>query len=195
MWKKTIKEIRPLSKNWFDKAWERLDNLSKPKRSLGLLEEMAARVVAMREHERPSVGKKAVCVFAGDHGVVSEGVSAYPQEVTGAMVRNFLSGGAGINVLARCAHAQVYVIDIGMKEDIRDVTGLIRKNVKRATDNISRGAAMTRAEAEKAIEIGILMANRVFEDGTVMIGTGEMGIGNTTPSSALLLTITHTRIR
>jgi len=185
MWKQTLKEIEPVSKIWFDKAWTRLDNLSKPRRSLGLLEEMAARVVAIREEERPSVGKKSVCVFAGDHGVVSEGVSAYPQEVTGSMVRNFLSGGAGINVLARCAGAQVHVIDIGMKEDIPDVAGLIRKNVKRATDNISKGPAMTRDEAVAAIEVGILMADQAFEEGTGMIGTGEMGIGNTSPSSAL----------
>jgi nicotinate-nucleotide--dimethylbenzimidazole phosphoribosyltransferase len=124
-------------------------------------------------------------VFAGDHGVVSEGVSAYPQEVTGSMVRNFLSGGAGINVLARCAGAGVYVIDIGMKEDIRDVSGLIRRNVKRATENIALGPAMRRDEAEEAMDVGIETANHAFEDGVSMIGTGEMGIGNTTPSAAL----------
>jgi nicotinate-nucleotide--dimethylbenzimidazole phosphoribosyltransferase len=185
MLKKTIEEIQPLSKAWYDKAWARLDNLSKPKRSLGVLEEIASRVVAIREEERPSLDNKAVFVFAGDHGVVAEGVSAYPQEVTGAMVRNFLAGGAGINVLSRRAGADVSVIDIGMKEDIKDIEGLIRKNVKRGTDNMAAGPAMTIEEAEKAINVGIEMAIAASDQKKTMIATGEMGIGNTTPSSAL----------
>jgi len=185
MLNKTINEIRPLSNTWYDKAWARLDNLSKPRRSLGMLEEIAARAVAIREAERPSLDKKAVFVFAGDHGVVAEGVSAYPQEVTGAMVRNFLAGGAGINVLARKAGAVVSVIDIGMKEDIKDIEGLIRKNVKRGTENIAAGPAMTIEEAERAIIVGIETAFAASDQGTAVVATGEMGIGNTTPSSAL----------
>jgi nicotinate-nucleotide--dimethylbenzimidazole phosphoribosyltransferase len=185
MLEQTLEEIQPLSEDWFHKAWKRLDNLCKPRRSLGGLEEMAARVVAIRKEERPSVEKKSVFVFAGDHGVVSDGVSAYPQEVTSLMVKNFLAGGAGINVLARCAGADVCVIDIGMKEDIQNVGGLIKKNVKRASGNIARGPAMTRHEAIKAIEVGIEMATKAYDNGSAMIATGEMGIGNTTPSSAL----------
>jgi nicotinate-nucleotide--dimethylbenzimidazole phosphoribosyltransferase len=185
MLKKTVDEIRPLSKAWYDKAWARLDNLSKPRRSLGMLEEIAARVTAIREEERPRIDKKAVFVFACDHGVVVEGVSAYPQDVTGAMVRNFLSGGAGINVLARRAGADVSVIDIGMKEDIKDIEGLIRKNVKRGTDNVAAGPAMTVEDAEKAVNVGIETAFMAHDNGKTMIGTGEMGIGNTTPSSAI----------
>ncbi|RLB32845.1 MAG: nicotinate-nucleotide--dimethylbenzimidazole phosphoribosyltransferase, partial [Deltaproteobacteria bacterium] len=123
MWEKVLEEIQPLSSHWLDRAKERLDNLTKPRGSLGRLEEMAARVVAIREEECPSVEKKEVFVFVGDHGVVSEGVSAYPQEVTALMVRNFLAGGAGINVLARCAGAGVSVIDIGMKEGLQDAEG------------------------------------------------------------------------
>jgi len=195
MLKKTINEIRPLSKAWYDKAWARLDNLSKPRRSLGMLEEIAARVVAIREEERPKLDKKAVFVFAGDHGVVAEGVSAYPQEVTGAMVRNFLAGGAGINVLSRRAGAEVSVIDIGMKEDIKDVEGLIRKNVKRGTDNMAAGPAMTLDEAEKAINVGIEMAFAAHDQGKTMISTGEMGIGNTTPSSALFSVLLPVELR
>ncbi len=103
MWEQTLRQIQPISEHWMNKAKKRLDNLTKPRGSLGRLEEIAARVVAIREEEEPSVKEKAVFVFVGDHGVVSEGVSAYPQEVTGLMVRNFVSGGAGINVLARCA--------------------------------------------------------------------------------------------
>ena len=185
MWEKTLKQIKPLSKNWLDMAWERIDNLTKPRGSLGVLEEMAARVVAIREEERPSLVQKEVFVFVGDHGVVSDGVSAYPQEVTGLMVRNFMAGGAAINVLARCAGARVSVIDIGMQEDIKDAEGLIKKNVKRGTGNIAREPAMTREEAEKAINVGVEIADQACDKGTVMIASGEMGIGNTTPSSTV----------
>ena len=180
-----MRKIEPLSDEWLKKAKERLDNLTKPRGSLGYLEEMAARVVAILQEERPSVQKKRVFVFAGDHDVVSEGVSAYPQEVTGLMVKNFLAGGAAINVLARCAGASVSVIDIGMKEDLQDVEGLIKRNVKRGAGNISIGPAMTREEAVRAIDVGIEMADRALADGCTMIATGDMGIGNTTPSSAL----------
>ncbi len=185
MWEQTLKKIQPVSQKWMDKAGQRLDNLTKPRGSLGRLEEMAARVVAIREEERPLLEEKEVFVFAGDHGVVSDGVSAYPQEVTGLMVRNFLGGGAGINVLARAAGAGVSIIDIGMKEDLEDADRLIKKNVRRATGNIASGPAMSREEAGKAIDVGIEMAENAFDDGTVMIASGEMGIGNTTPSSAV----------
>ena len=185
MWEQTLKQIKPLSKNWLDMAWERIDNLTKPRGSLGRLEEMAARVVAIREEERPSLAQKEVFVFVGDHGVVSDGVSAYPQEVTGLMVKNFMAGGAAINVLARCAGARVSVIDIGMQEDIKNAEGLFKKNVKRGTGNIAREPAMTREEAEKAINVGIEISDKACDNGTVMIASGEMGIGNTTPSSAV----------
>ena len=185
MLNKIINEIKPVSETWISKAWARLDNLSKPKRSLGYLEEMASRVVAIYEDEKPEIRKKAVYVFVGDHGIVEEGVSAYPQEVTALMVRNFLAGGAGINVLSRRAGADVYVIDVGMKEEIIDAPGLIHRNIKRSTDNMAKGPAMTREEAEAAINAGIEIALNASENGVNMIATGEMGIGNTTPSSAL----------
>jgi nicotinate-nucleotide--dimethylbenzimidazole phosphoribosyltransferase len=185
MYRSVIDKIKPVSKEWITKAWARLDNLSKPKRSLGYLEEMAARVVAIYEEERPFAGKKAVYVFVGDHGIVAEGVSAYPQEVTALMVKNFLAGGAGINVLSRRAGADVYVVDIGMKEELGDAPGFIRRNIKRSTANMAKGPAMTRDEAEKAINTGIELAVDASENGIKIIATGEMGIGNTTPSSAL----------
>ena len=146
---------------------------------------MAARIVAIRQEERPAVAKKEVYVFVGDHDVVMEGVSAYPQEVTALMVKNFLAGGAAINVIAKCAGAMVNIIDMGMKDDLQGAEGLIKRNIRRAAGNIARGPAMTREEAEKAIGVGIEMADRAYENGTTMIATGEMGIGNTTPSSAL----------
>jgi nicotinate-nucleotide--dimethylbenzimidazole phosphoribosyltransferase len=194
MWKQAQNQIQPISKAWLDTAWKRLDNLTKPRRSLGQLEEIAARIVAIREEKRPWISKKEIFVFAGDHEVVSEGVSAYPQEVTGLMVRNLLAGGAGINVLARCASAKVNIIDIGMKEDLQNAEGLIKKNVKSAAGNIARGPAMTRQEAEKAIVVGIEMVERAYENGTNMIATGEMGIGNTTPSSAVFAALLPAKV-
>ncbi|MBW1806051.1 MAG: nicotinate-nucleotide--dimethylbenzimidazole phosphoribosyltransferase [Deltaproteobacteria bacterium] len=187
--KKTLEKIQPVSEDWITKAKERQDNLTKPRGSLGQLEEIAIRVSAIRKEGKPSISKKEVFVFVGDHDVVSEGVSAYPQEVTALMVRNFLAGGAGINVLARCAGADVSVIDIGMKEALEDADGLMERNVKRAAGNIARGPAMTLEEAEKAIAVGIEMADQAYARGTAMIATGEMGIGNTTPSSAVLSAI------
>ncbi len=185
MYNKIIKEIKPVSKEWINKAWARLDNLSKPTRSLGYLEELAARIVSIYEAEKPEIQKKAVYVFVGDHGIVEEGVSAYPPEVTALMVKNFLIGGAGINVLSRRAGADVYIVDIGMKEELKDAEGLIDRNIKRSTDNMAKGPAMTKEEAESAINAGIEIALNAADNGVNMIATGEMGIGNTTPSSAL----------
>jgi nicotinate-nucleotide--dimethylbenzimidazole phosphoribosyltransferase len=185
MWKQDLKRIQPVSSKWFDIAHERWDSLTKPKKSLGMLEEIAARAVAIREEKIPAILGKEVFVFAGDHGVVSERISPYPQEVTGLMVRNFLRGGAGINVLARCAGAGVSIVDIGMKDDLSDIDGLIRRNIRRGTRNMAEGPAMTLDETEMAMNIGVEMAEQAFCRGALMVATGEMGIGNTTPSSAL----------
>ena len=186
MWKEIMEQIQPISEKWLIKAKERLDNLTKPRGSLGLLEEIAARYVAIMEEEKPKTTGKEVFVFVGDHDVVSEGVSAYPQEVTNLMVGNFLAGGAGINVLARCAKAKVSVIDIGMKNDLPEAPGLIKRNVIRGARNIALGPAMTREEADRAIGVGVEMAEMAYRKGANMIATGEMGIGNTTPSAAIL---------
>ena len=185
MWRDVCKSIVPVPEEDLVKAWERLDNLTKPRRSLGRLEEIAARVAAIRGLPRPDTGKKEIFVFAGDHGVVEEGVSAYPQEVTGLMVRNFLGGGAAINVLGRWAGAKVNVVDVGVKEEIKDAGGLIKRNVRRASGNIAKGPAMSCEEAEKAIDVGVEMAEKAFLEGAGMIATGEMGIGNTTPAAAI----------
>lgn len=185
VWKQTLEKIEPVSAHWQSVAYDRLDNLTKPQRSLGVLEEMAARMVAIMEDKMPPIPKKAVFVFAGDHGVVDEGVSPYPQAVTGLMVRNFLTGRAGINVLARAAGAHVTVVDIGMKEDIRNEPALLKRNVRRGTRNITSGPAMTLEESETAMDVGVEMAEQAFSDGITLVATGEMGIGNTTPSSAL----------
>lgn len=148
-------DIKPLKKEFFDMAWKRLNNLTKPQGSLGKLEEIAAKLVAIYENPMPEIKKKAVLVFASDHGVTQEGVSAYPKEVTAQMVFNFLRGGAGINVLARHAGAEVVVVDVGIDYDFEKVNGLISKKVVKGTGNIAKGPALTRGDAMKCIEIGI----------------------------------------
>jgi nicotinate-nucleotide--dimethylbenzimidazole phosphoribosyltransferase len=186
----TLKEVRPLDKNMGEAAQKRLDILTKPQGSLGRLEEFARRLVEITGEAMPSIDKKAVFTFAGDHGVADEGVSAFPKEVTRQMVFNFLSGGAGINVLARHAGADVAVIDIGVDFDFSDTEGLIKKKVVSGTKNILKGPAMTRDEAIRCIEVGISLANDFHKKGYKLFGTGEMGIANTTPSSAIAAVIT-----
>ncbi len=180
-----IESITPVSKKWIEKAYRRLDSLTKPRRSLGYLEEIAARYAAIRQEERPVIGGKRVCIFVGDHKVVAEGVSAYPAEVTALMVANFAKGGAAINVLAKRAGADVEVIDIGMANGPESLPGLVSANVKRGAANIAKGPAMNQEEALKAIQVGIKRANVAKQDGVTIVATGDMGIGNTTPSAAL----------
>ena len=184
----TIDQIQPVSNEWIEKAYGRLDSLTKPTRSLGYLEELAARYVAIRKEFKPVLRGKRVFVFAGDHKVVEEGVSAYPSDVTGLMVLNFIHGGAAINVLSRCAGAEVEVIDIGVAKDPGELKGLLRLNVKRGADNIARGPAMSIFDAKKAIGVGIERVYSAVKDGVTLVATGEMGIGNTTPAAALFAT-------
>ncbi|MBI5971282.1 MAG: nicotinate-nucleotide--dimethylbenzimidazole phosphoribosyltransferase [Deltaproteobacteria bacterium] len=179
-----LKEIKPVDPALLAKAQERLDMLTKPKDSLGRLEEFARRFVAITGNTRPTVEKKVIFTFAGDHGVAEEGVSAFPKEVTPQMVLNFLRGGAGINVLSRHAGIEVAVVDIGVDFDFNGAKGLIHKKVLRGTRNIRKGPAMTRDEAVKCLEAGINLAAEYAADGAIF-GTGDMGIANTTPSSAI----------
>jgi nicotinate-nucleotide--dimethylbenzimidazole phosphoribosyltransferase len=185
-----LKRISHLEESYFEKAQARLDILTHPPGSLGRLEEFAARLVAIRENLMPELGKKVVFTFAGDHGVAKEGVSAYPSEVTLQMVYNFLSGGAGINVLARHAGADVIVVDIGVDFDFGSLDGLVVKKVVSGTKNMVEGPAMSREEAVRCIEIGIELAKEYKKKGYGLFGTGDMGIGNTTPSSAIASVIT-----
>ena len=188
--KATLEKIKPLDRRWFLIAKKRLDNLTKPPGSLGRLEEFAERLVAIAEDASPAPGKKVIFTFAGDHGVVDEGVSAYPGEVTVQMVHNFLEGGAGINVLARHAGAKVVVIDMGVNHDFGKKKGLVDAKVVKGTRNFTKGPAMTRSEAVKSIEAGIRLADRFAKKGYGLFGTGDMGIGNTTPSSAIAAVLT-----
>lgn len=168
----------------------RLDRLTKPVGSLGRLEELAARYVMITGNLKPTVPRGAVFTFAADHGVAREGVSAYPQEVTPQMVLNFLRGGAAVNVLARHTGIEVRVIDIGVAYDFGAVSGLIHKKIMPGTNNLLTAPAMTREQAEQAIAVGIELVSEVVEQGIGMIGTGEMGIGNTTSSSAITAVMT-----
>src|SRR5512143_1233577 len=149
-----LEAITPVKEEWYTIAQRHLDNLTKPKGSLGRLEEFAARLVAITENKGPVVDRKVVFTFAGDHGVTEEGVSAYPREVTPQMVFNFLRGGAGINVLARHAGAEVVVADVGVDYDFGDLPGLVAKKVMRGTRNFAKGPAMTRDEAVRCLEVG-----------------------------------------
>ncbi len=189
----TIKAIEPVDAGYYAKAQARLDTLTKPKGSLGRLEEIAARVVAISRNLKPSVKNKVIFTMAGDHGVCDEGVSAYPQEVTPQMVYNFLRGGAGINVLARNVGAEVIVVDMGVKEKIKaDKANNFRdKKVALGTKNFAKEPAMTREEALKSVLGGIEVFNEAYAGQKIeLAGVGDMGIGNTTPSSAIVAAVT-----
>jgi nicotinate-nucleotide--dimethylbenzimidazole phosphoribosyltransferase len=178
-----------------DAASARQDQLTKPRGSLGQLEALSIQLAGITGLERPNMDRKAVIVMAGDHGVACEGVSAYPSEVTSQMVLNFLHGGAAINVLARQAGARVTVVDIGVASDFEPFPGLIRRKVARGTANMALGPAMTRDQAEQAIQVGIEVVLAEIEAGLDLVATGDMGIGNTTPSSALTAVFTGLPIR
>lgn len=178
--------IPDIDRKFYDLAKMRLDNLTKPVNSLGKLEEYARRMVAITGKLLPEIPRKVVCVFAGDHGVVEEGVSAYPKDVTYQMVYNFLRGGAAINVLSRLAKAECMVVDVGVDFDFGNEEGLIRKKVLRGTRNFLKGPAMEREDAIRCIEAGYDVAKYCREQGFNLFVPGDMGIGNTTPSSAVI---------
>jgi nicotinate-nucleotide--dimethylbenzimidazole phosphoribosyltransferase len=171
-------------------ARERQDLLTKPQGSLGRLEELAVKLAGITGQPVPRFSHKAIIVLAADHGVAAEGVSAYPQAVTAQMVQNFLHGGAAINVLARRTGARVVVADLGVAVDLPEHPELIRQKIGPGTRNLARGPAMTREEAVSAITGGIEIVDRECSRGLDLVGTGDMGIGNTTASSAIVATLT-----
>jgi nicotinate-nucleotide--dimethylbenzimidazole phosphoribosyltransferase len=183
--RETIASIPALNRRWQERARLRLNCLTKPLGSLGRLEEIAAQLVVIREEEFPDCSNKVIFTLAADHGVTAEGVSAYPKAVTRQMVLNFLSGGAAINVLCRQLGIEVVIVDIGVDADTDDLDGLVQLKVRRGTNNMATGPAMSRGEAFRALEAGIALSARAERDGKQLIGTGEMGIGNTTAASAL----------
>jgi nicotinate-nucleotide--dimethylbenzimidazole phosphoribosyltransferase len=161
-----------------------LDGKTKPRGSLGRLEELACRIAGIRASAAPSRLEPAVVVAAADHGVAVEGVSAYPQEVTAQMLGTFAGGGAAVCVLARQAGARLIVVDVGVREPI-DHPAVLDRRIRAGTANIAREPAMTRGEAEEALAAGIELADGLVDDGVGVIALGEMGIANTTAASAL----------
>ena len=187
--KQIVSSIEKIDSSLADKAQERLDNLTKPPGSLGRLEELAKQIVEITRNEKPALKNKVIFTFAGDHGIAEEGVSAYPQAVTAQMVYNFINGGAGINVLARHVGARVVVADLGVASDLKPHKDLVIKKVALGTRNMARGAAMSKEEALKAVENGIEIFLNELPKGIDIIGTGEMGIANTTAASAIVSAI------
>src|SRR5207248_6091938 len=165
-------------------AQRHLDGLTKPPGSLGRLEEIALRLAVLRGGA-PGVRRPVIFTFAADHGVVAEGVSAYPQSVTAQMVENFLRGGAAVNVLARQAGARVVVADFGVATPLGAPEPLVVRRIAAGTRNMAHGPAMSRAQAIAALEAGAALAEAAIDDGADLVGTGEMGIGNTTAASAI----------
>lgn len=181
----TIAAIKPLDLEMMEEVKKYQNTLTKPAGSLGRLEEISIQIAGITGEKIANLEKKVVVVMAGDHGVVEEGVSAFPQEVTPQMVLNFANGGAAINVLAGQAQADVSVVDLGVAADL-DIPSVIKRKIKYGTDNFTKGPAMSREEAISALEVGIAVADELTLQGYRLIGTGEMGIGNTTPSSAIV---------
>ncbi len=190
-----VQGIRPLDGEWVERARERTATLAIPPRALGRLHDISEKLCGIGRTLSPDVTRRAVLVMAGDHGVAAEGVSAFPQEVTGEMVRNFLRGGAAINVLARWVGAEVIVVDMGIIPELDmgspGQNGHFRRcKVGRGTANMAMGPAMSRAQAEEAILRGFDLASEQFHRGVRLMGTGDMGIANTTPSAAIGVAIT-----
>jgi nicotinate-nucleotide--dimethylbenzimidazole phosphoribosyltransferase len=180
-----INSIRPLDAEAMAAARARQETLTKPPGSLGRLEKLSIQLAGIRGKARPVIKDKAVITMAGDHGVVAEKVGNWPQEVTAQMVANFLGGGAGINVLARLTSTRIAIVDMGVATELPPHPQLISRKIAPGTQNMCLGPAMTEAQAIQAIATGIEIVNGEIEKGLDIVGTGDMGIGNTTPSAAI----------
>ena len=185
-----VGRIRPADRDAMRAAERRQRRLTKPPGSLGRLEQLSAQLAGIFGTDRPRPRGKTVVVAAGDHGVVAQGVTGYPREVTAQMVLNFLAGGAAINAMARTAGVELVVVDAGVAAPLPDHPDLRVLGIGRGTADIARGPAMTRAQAEACVQAGVEIALETAEAGSDMIGTGDMGIGNTTASSAITAVIT-----
>jgi nicotinate-nucleotide--dimethylbenzimidazole phosphoribosyltransferase len=186
----TIETIRPVDPKWIEAAEQHQLQLTKPPRSLGRLEDIAKRCAAIRETLTPTANRPRIVIFAADHGVCAEGVSAYPQEVTAQMVANYLRGGAAINALARAGDIELKVVDVGVLTPLAVFDGLIVRRAALSTRNFCLEAAMTEAEMRAAIATGIELAAEAATEGCDLLGFGEMGIGNTTAAAAVTAALT-----
>jgi nicotinate-nucleotide--dimethylbenzimidazole phosphoribosyltransferase len=184
---RTIDAIRPPDGNAHRAALQRLADQARPQGSLGILEPLAARLAAIAGSLDVRFQNKVIVTCAGDHGVVTEGVSLFPQEVTPQMVYNFVQGGASVSVLAAHAGATVRVADLGVNHDFPPDLPIFHSKIGKGTANFSRHPAMTREQAIRSLEAGIEIVNHLVDEESVdLLGTGDMGIGNTTPSSAII---------
>jgi nicotinate-nucleotide--dimethylbenzimidazole phosphoribosyltransferase len=190
----TCQAIVPPDAEAARQAQAHLDAKTKPRGSLGRLEEIACRIAAVRGTGLPDLPRKAVVVMAADHGVTEEGISAYPREVTAQMLLNFARGGAGINVLARAVGARVIVVDMGVANAPSDLPNVLSRRVEAGTRNFTREPAMSHEQARRALEAGIEVATTLAREGFTLIGLGEMGIGNTTAASALVAAYTRSAV-
>ena len=186
----TIEMIKPLDKEAVAEARARQDTLTKPPGSLGRLEDLSIQLAGIQGKPIPSIKHKVVIVMAGDHGVVAEKIGNWPQEVTAQMVANFLRGGAGINAIARQVGARVIIVDMGVATNLEPNPNLLSRKIGYGTRNMALGAAMTLEQAVRSIETGIELISSEVAKGLDIIGTGDMGIGNTTASSAICAVIT-----
>lgn len=182
----TIEKIEDLDQEMIEKAKARVDNLIKPPKSLGRLEDIAIQLAGITGNLFPKIDQKAVIVMAGDHGVYEEGVAPNPQEVTIAQTLNFTKGLTGVCAIGNVTGAKIVPVDVGVKPEFPSDCGVINRKIKNGTDNMAKGPAMTRDEAIRSIEVGIEIATEEIKKGINLLGTGEMGIGNTTPSTAIL---------
>jgi len=187
---RTIEMIKPLDKVAVAEARSRQETLTKPPGSLGRLEELSIQLAGIQGKARPGIKDKAMIVMAGDHGVVAEKIGNWSQAVTAQMVENFLRGGAGINVLARQVGARIKIVDMGVATELKPNPQLVSRKIGHGTRNICLGPAMTTEQAVKSIEAGIDMVNVESGLGLDIVGTGDMGIGNTTASSAICAVMT-----
>jgi nicotinate-nucleotide--dimethylbenzimidazole phosphoribosyltransferase len=186
----TIEKIKPLDKDSMSRAKARQDTLTKPTGAFGRLEELSIQLAGIQAKARPQIKQKSIVVMVADHGVVAEGTSAYPQDVTAQMVLNFIRGGAGINVLSRQMGIKVMVVDIGVAGKTSSFLGILHRKIAQGTQNMCKGPAMTADQAIKAIETGIEIVKDEYNKGLDIVGTGDMGIGNTTASSAICAVMT-----
>ncbi len=184
-----LDRIQPVSEEKLSDIQSRIDRQAKPQGSLGKLEDLSRRYVAISGREM--VRARRIYTFAGDHGVAAEGVSAFPAEVTPQMVYNFLDGGAAVNALARHAGAEVRVVDMGVNHDFKGLEGLIDRKIGLGTGNIATGPAMSREQALACLQAGVELASTAAADGIDLVGTGDMGIANTTPSAAIAAVMTR----
>ena len=186
----TIVMIKPLDEGAMAQARARQDRLTKPKGSLGRLEELSIQLAGIQAKPIPQIKNKAIITMAADHGVVAHGVSTYPQAVTAQMVDNFLRGGAGINVIARQINARIIVVDMGVASELKPHPRLLSRKIALGTRDMSSGPAMSQNKAVRAIESGIEVVSAELTKGLDIVGTGDMGIGNTTASSAICAVMT-----